>query len=236
MSRGVNVDAGSSGRWSGLFSVLGREFRAVMPPTLFFFVGFNLVLLTKRLFLAEYLIQYAGFLVATTGALIVGKCVLVADKMPFLRRFDNAPLIYPILFKTLVYALFVAIARMIEALVHYLVDGGVLGGGHFIEHLIGNFSWAHFAAVQLWIVVLFLLYVMASELNQLFGDGELFKIFFTRPSSELKSTRRARIRLLTRLGRLTDAHPIEILADPRSAPHADLVGILRDLARASRTG
>jgi hypothetical protein len=40
--------------------------------------------------------------------------------------------------------------------------------------------------------VLFLVYVTASELNQLLGDGELFKIFFTRRSSELKSTRRAR--------------------------------------------
>jgi hypothetical protein len=84
--------------------------------------------------------------------------------------------------------------------------------------------------------VLFLIYIIASELNQLLGDGELFKVFFTRRSSELKSTRRARIRLLTRLGRLTDAHAIEILADPQSAPHTDLIGILRDLAHGSHSG
>jgi hypothetical protein len=111
-----------------------------------------------------------------------------------------------------------------------------LGGGRFIERLVGTFSWAHFTAVQLWIFVLFLIYVTASELNELVGDGELFKIFFTRRSSELKSTRRARIRLLTRLGRLTDAYPIEILADPHAAPHADLCGILRDLARGNHAG
>ena len=224
------VDPVSTKHRSRLLSVLAREFRAVVPPTLFFFAGFNLILFTKRLFLAEYLIQYAGFLVATTSALIVGKSVLVADKMPFLRRFDNAPLAYPILFKTLVYALFVGIARLIEALAHYLIDGGVLGGGRFIEHLVGNFSWAHFAAVQLWISVLFLLYVTASEFNQLFGDGELFRVLFTHRSSELKSTRRARIRLLTRLGRLTEAHSVDVLADPQSAPHTELVSILRQLA------
>ena len=112
--------------------------------------------------------------------------------MPFLRRFDNSPLVYPILFKTLVYTLFVFVARLIEALIHYLVGGGTFGGGRFIEHLLGIFSWAHFTAVQLWIFVLFLVYVTASELNQLLGDGELFKIFFTRRSSELKSSRRAR--------------------------------------------
>jgi hypothetical protein len=139
------------------------------------------------------------------------------------------------MFKALVYTIFVFIARLIEALVHYLIKGGVLGSGQFIEELVGRFSWAHFTAVQLWIFALFLVYVMASELNQLFGDGELSRIFFTRRSSALKSTRRTRIRLLTRLARLTEAHPIEILADTRSTPHEELVRILRDLAK-SRPG
>ena len=93
------LEATHASRWSRIGSVLLHEFREVIPPTLFFFVGFNLVLFTKRLFLAQYLIEYAGFLIATTGALIVGKVVLIADKMPFLRRFDYAPLAYPILFK-----------------------------------------------------------------------------------------------------------------------------------------
>jgi hypothetical protein len=235
MSTGM-VDIAGGGYWGRLLLFLGREFREILPPTLFFFVGFNLILFTKRLILEDYLVQYAGFLVATTSALIVGKSVLVANAMPFLRRFDNSPLVYPILFKTLVYTLFVFMARLIEASLHYLIQGGVLGGGRFIERLMGTFSWSHFTAVQLWIFVLFLIYITGSELNQLLGDGELFKVFFTRRSSELKSTRRARIRLLTRLGRLTDAHPIDILADPQSAPHTDLVGILRDLARGTRIG
>jgi len=228
MSTSVIETSGRQGR--KVLSFLGREFREMLPPTLFFFVGFNLILFTKRLILEDYLIQYIGFLVATTSALVVGKSVLVANAMPFLRRFDNAPLVYPVLFKAFVYTLFVFVARLLEALVHYLIQGGALGGGRYVEHLVGTFSWAHFTAVQLWIFVLFLIYVAASELNLLFGGGELFKIFFVRRTSELKSTRRARIRLLTRLGRLTDAQSIDILSDPRSEPHAELVRILRELA------
>src|SRR6266576_2157120 len=229
------VDTAASRHWRRLPSFLGHEFREILPPTLFFFVGFNLILLTKRLILEQYLIQYAGFLIATTTALLVGKSVLVANAMRFLRRFDNAPLVYPVMFKALVYTIFVFIARLIEALVHYLIKGGILGSGQFIEDLVGRFSRAHFAAVQLWIFALLLVYVMASELNQLFGDGELFRVFFTHRSSALKSARRARIRLLTRLGRLTEAHPVDVLADTRSTPHAELVGILQDLAK-SRLG
>ena len=67
------------------------------------------------------------------------------------------------------------------------------------------------------------------ELDDMLGDGELFKIFFTRRSSELKSTRRARIRLLVQLSRLTDAHPIDLLSDPKTPQHAQLVAILRNL-------
>lgn len=156
-----------------------HEVRAVIPPTAFFFVGFNLILFTKRLFLADYLIQYAGFLVATTGALIVGKVVLVADAMPFLRRFDHRPLIYPIIFKTMAYTLLVFAARLVEALVHYLVQGGVIGHGRFVADLIGRFSWANFTAIQLWIFVLFLIYVAVNEVNQRLGKGRLAGLLFS---------------------------------------------------------
>jgi hypothetical protein len=225
------VESHEPGRLARIGHGMVHEFYHLLPPTIFFFVGFNLILFTKRLILADYLIQFTGFFIATISALIVAKAVLVADLMPFLRRFDQQPLAVPILFKTVVYTLFVFVARLLEALIHYLAEGGALGHGGFIEHQIGAFDWHKFVATQLWIFVLFLVYVTASELNTLLGDGELFKIFFKRRSTELKAARRARIRLLARLSRLTEAHPIEELSDRASAAYAELVSILRELAR-----
>jgi hypothetical protein len=72
--------------------------------------------------------------------------------------------------------------------------------------------------------------VTATELNHLLGDGELRKIMFTRPSTKLKRTRRERIRLLVRLGKLTQAHGVDELTDRQSPVHAELTGILRRLA------
>ena len=205
-----------------------EEFRLILPPTIYFFLGFNLVLLTKRLMLEQYLIQFTGFFIATTSALIVGKVVLVADMMPFLKRFDHEPLAKPILFKTLVYTVFVLVARLIEAMIHYYAAGGHVGG--FVAEQVADFTWARFIATQLWIFVLFLGYVTGNELNQLLGDGELRKIMFTRPSTKLKRTRRERIRLLVRLGKLTQDHGVEELTDRRSPACAELTGILRRLA------
>src|ERR1700753_1997855 len=81
----------------------GHEMRHVLPPMIFFAIGFNLIVFSINLVLAQYALKLVGFLTATLAALLVGKVVLVADKMPFLRRFDTAPLIRPILFKTVVY-------------------------------------------------------------------------------------------------------------------------------------
>lgn len=99
--------------------------------------------------------------------------------------------------------------------------------------MLGTFSWPHFIAVQLWIFVLFLVYVTATELNELFGHGERFAIMFRRRLSVAKATRRARIGLLTRLSRLTEANTPEGLADPRSPAHAEVVALLRGLTEKS---
>ena len=183
----------------------------VLPPTIFFFVGFNLILWTKRLILEEHGVEFSGFLTATLAALLVGKAVLVTDKLPFMRRFDGAPLIQPILFKSAIYWLCVLIVRLAEVLIPFLVSGGAIAD--FPTYVVEHFSWPRFLSIQLWLMVLFLIYVTIHELNMLIGDGELYRLFFRWRSSEAKLTRRQRIRLLTRLNRLTQANPIEAFSD-----------------------
>ena len=204
------------------------QLKHVLPPTVFFFVGFNLILWTKRLILEEHGVEFSGFLTATLAALLVGKAVLVTDNLPFMRRFDGAPIIQPILFKSAIYWLCVFIVRIAEGLVHFLWDGGSLTD--FPTYLIGHFSWSQFLSIQIWLMVLFLIYVTAHELNTLFGDGELNRLFFRWRASEAKLTRRHRIRLLTRLNRLTEANPIEAFTERGSPAHVELVDILHQLA------
>jgi hypothetical protein len=76
-----------------------HEAREALPPTVFFFLGFNFIVLTSNLLVAEYVAGFSNFMLATLGALVVGKAVLVANKTSLLRRYDRAPLIQPILFK-----------------------------------------------------------------------------------------------------------------------------------------
>jgi hypothetical protein len=206
-----------------------HEFKEMIPPTLFFVVGFNLIALTTQLVLDDYRLHLFNFMVATTAALVVGKSVLVANALPFLRRFDSAPLIRPILFKTFVYFIVVFLVRLLEKIIEYLIDGGTLAG--MPEYVREHFSWHRFAAIQIWIFVLFLIYTAATELNALLGDGELARVFFSRHPSDLKLARRQRTRALVRLGRLAQAHTLDELRDGRTAAHRELLGLIGGLAK-----
>jgi hypothetical protein len=204
------------------------QVKHALPPTIFFFVGFNLILWTKHLILEEHGIEFSGLFTATLAALLVGKAVLVTDNLPFMRRFDGSPMIQPILFKSAIYWVCVLVARLAEGLVHFLAAGGALA--NFPDYLVAQFSWSRFLSIQLWLMVLFLVYVTIHELNMLFGDGELYRLFFRWRSSEAKLTRRWRVRLLIRLNRLTEANPIEAICERGSPASAELVDILRELA------
>ena len=214
-------------RWSGVLAFIIKEFKEVIPPTVFFAVGFNIIALTTQLVLDDYFVRFAKLIVVTTAALVVGKAVLVANALPFLGRFDRAPLIQPILFKTAIYFVVVLVVQILERIVEYLLGGGTMAG--ISEYVSENFSWHRFAAIQIWIFCLFLIYTTAMELNRLFGDGELFKVIFTRRSSELKLTRRQRIRALIKLSRVTDAHTLDELRDRNAAAHAELLDLITKL-------
>jgi hypothetical protein len=174
---------------SGATAFLIKELKEVLPPTIFFAVGFNLLVLTTDLILADYLRTFASFLVATTTALVVGKSVLVANALPTLRRFDTAPMIQTVLFKTVIYWAVVFLVRFLEKLGEYLLHNGRLSG--IPDYVATNFAWHRFAAIQIWIFVLFLIYTSIVELNAALGHGELEKIFFARRSSKTKLAGRA---------------------------------------------
>jgi len=207
-----------------------HELSRALPPTIFFFVGFNFIVLTTNLLVADYAVAVSNFMLATLAALVVGKAVITANAMSFLKLFDRAPLIQPILFKTAVYWVAVFFARLAERFVHFsVVDGN--RPSDFPTHLISSFSWRRFVAISLWILVLFLVYVTASEFSQLFGPAEMRRLLFAYRPSELQLNRRQRARELLRLNRLADNHEVGEFRNPNSRAHHDLVQIIERLAR-----
>jgi len=214
--------------WLRAFRWWLAQVRHTLPAVVFFFISFNLILFTKQAVLHEQGIPFSGFLVATLAALLVGKAVLITDHMPFMRRFEGAPLIQPILFKSAIYWAVTFVVRIVDIFVTYAREGGA--PGDFLQYLADNFSWQRFLMIQLWLMVLFMIYVTIHELGTLFGGGELPRLFFRWRSSEAKLTRRQRIRLLARLSHLTEKHDLAEFRDASTPVHAELVQIVTQLA------
>ena len=206
-----------------------HEWLEMLPPTIVFFVGFNFIVLTTNLLVAQYLVAVRNFMLATLAALVVGKAVLVANKMSLLRRYDRAPLIQPILYKTAFYWVVVFLVRLLERFVHFAAEGN--SPSDFPSYLVNTFSWHRFSAISLWIMALFLIYVTATEISHLFGPGELRRLFFTSRPSELQLNRRQRLRELLRLSRLADAHSAGEFRNSASDAHRELVELVERLAR-----
>ena len=192
------------------------------------FIGFNFIVFTTNLLLADYAVAVSSFMLATVAALVVGKAVLVANVMPYLdamsRSADRADTVQDgLLLGGRVLPAFSSVSCTFRSRAIRL--------GDFIPYLITTFSWHRFSAISLWILVLFLIYVTASEFSHLFGPGELRRLFFTSRPSELQLNRRQRIRELLRLSRLMDAHSIGEFRDGDKPGAPRVIDLLQPLAR-----
>lgn len=201
-----------------------KEMMHILPPTLYFFVAFNLISFTTNLLTRNYWFHFAGFMLATGLALIVGKVILVVDKTRIIDRFRGAPLVQPILYKTVFYTAVVFVVRVLERFIHFAFDGD--GFSAAFEAAAIDFSWRRFAAVQIWIFTCFLIYCAATELSALVGKGQMARLFFRHRSSQHRLTRRQHVRALMELSRLAETTPRERLLDPETPQGSRLVSIV----------
>ena len=156
--------------------VLLEELYAVIPPTVFFFVAFSLLLLTQMLVLKEHGIDFWDWGGAAVGALIVGKVVLIVDKFHFVDRYPEEPLIWNAVWKTLIYLVAATFVRYLEALLPLLFDGkGFIGANRALE---AGFNWDHFLLIHMWLAVLLFVYCCLRELVRHIGTKKVARMFF----------------------------------------------------------
>ena len=153
-----------------------REVRHMLPPTIYFFCAFNIIIHTTNLLTRSYWFALSHFLTATLLALLVGKAVLVANKIRGIDRFRGQPLIKPILFKTVFYVLVVTVFRVAEQFIHFSIDSD--GFGVAFQEAIDAFTWRRFVAIEIWLFTCFLIYVAVAELSAALGPGRLRQLIF----------------------------------------------------------
>src|SRR5262249_21362308 len=144
-------------RWSmpKLLAKLKEEFLELLPPTIFFFVTLHVVALVRALMVKGTGISPFSSLSVTIVALILGKAVLLADLLPLINRFPHKPLIYNIVWKTLIYMVVATLLHYLEHVIEFWRKAGSFVEGD--KRLVAEIVWPHFWAIQ---IILFMLIVM----------------------------------------------------------------------------
>lgn len=159
-----------------LLSAIKHDFFQILPPTIFFLISFSLLFATRQTILREYGISLPGFGAAIIGAMLVGKVVLMVDKLPFVDLFPNRPLIYNTCWKTAIYFSASILVRCLKSILPLLAKHQSLSEA--TQAFVNATVWAEFWLIQAWLGVLFLVYCAHRELVRVVGRDDMMRMFF----------------------------------------------------------
>ncbi|MBV8433575.1 MAG: hypothetical protein JO029_04765 [Candidatus Eremiobacteraeota bacterium] len=162
---------------SKFVSVLVKEFKELLPPTIFFFVALHLVAFIRSLLEVGSLDVSA---VNTTsifiGSLILGKAVLLADLLPFINRYPEKPLAYNIVWKTAIYFVMATGIHYLERVLENWKSAGSFTAAN--ERMLAEIIWPHFWGIQIILLILVVGYVSFHEISRVLGLDIVRTLFF----------------------------------------------------------
>ncbi len=158
---------------------LKEEALAMVPPTIFFFVALHLIALVRALMTQGTGVPVTSSAQIALAALIVGKAVLLADLWPPINRFPQRPLIYNVVWKTVIYYVAASLIHYLERLFDFSRQaGGVVAGNRL---LLAEMIWPHFLAIQIILLSIIFAYCVIRELGHALGEDKVFSMFFREP-------------------------------------------------------
>ena len=133
----------------------------------------------RRFVLAAHDITYTNYGVAVIEALVLAKVIMVGDVVGLGRGLEKRPLIYPTLYKTVVFSCFVAVFKAVEHLIK-----GLWRGEDFIGEVLafphdGNHE---ILAGSMVIFVALIPFFAVRELGRVYGGDNIRALFFRKRS------------------------------------------------------
>ena len=157
-------------------ATIKEEFLALLPPTIYFFVALHIIALIRLLMVEASGITPLTSASVLVASLVLGKSVLLADMLPAINRFPDKPLIYNVVWKTLIYTVVAFVIHYLEHLYDYARKAGGIVAGN--AKMLSEVIWPHFWAVQILLFVLIVLYCLMHELVRVIGRDKVRRIFF----------------------------------------------------------
>jgi hypothetical protein len=135
----------------------------------------------QRLVLAAYDITYTNYWVAVIEALVLAKVIMIGDVLRLGRGLESKPLIYPTVYKAVIFSVFVGVFKLIEYTIKGLWNGeGFMGG---LIELSGK-GFHVLLANSLVVIVTFMPFFGVKELGRILGEKKIRTLFFRKRTDQ----------------------------------------------------
>ena len=162
---------------SNLKERASTEFKRFVAILLYLWVVFGLLSIHKSLVLSQRHLDYEEHTFAIINAFIFAKVLLVAEQVRLGRRFENKPLIYPILYKSFVFSVVLLLFHVIESAAEGVWHGHTIAES--VPHFLG-WSPKGLLAVGFACFVLLLPFFGFREIARVIGRKEMRILLFGR--------------------------------------------------------
>lgn len=154
--------------------------KSFMQMFLYLWLVFGLLAIHQSIILSQYKIDYQSHGFAIINALIFAKVMLVAEDLRLGDRFDDKPLIYPILFKSLLFAITLICFHLAE---HALV--GMWHGQNVAESFsnIGSNKLRGIVSFSVIATVALMPFFALRGISRVIGKDNFWSLFFRRKNS-----------------------------------------------------
>lgn len=171
-------DTGVASRQKGKFRErLIHEFRQFVGMFIYLWAMFGLMMLHESVVLARYDIPFTRWGFALITALVLAKVMLVMEELRVVRGLDDKPLIYPILCKSVVFAIVFIAFYVAEE-----IAGGLFRGNALRESVptIGGGTPQGMLAIGLIATLALMPYFAFKEISDALGQDEMHALLFAR--------------------------------------------------------
>jgi hypothetical protein len=152
-----------------------RELKEFLVIAVYLWLIIGLLMLYKSAILAEHHISFAYHGLAVINALALAKVMLVAKDLHLGEHYDDAPLIYPTLFKSALFTLVLVCFKILEDAAIGLYHGKSFGRS--ITDIAGG-TWQGILTLALLLFVVLIPFVGFGELQRRIGKDKLAHVFF----------------------------------------------------------
>jgi len=154
-----------------------EEFKLFWLIALYLWLFLGSFTIYRRLIIDETGATYLHYGIAALESLVIAKVILIGKMFGFSRRFEDKPLIMPVLYKSILFGILVMLFGVFEHLAEGWVHKQGLWGG---LHEIGELGTSELGARSLMLIVAFVPFFAFWEIGRVLGAQKLAAMFFAK--------------------------------------------------------